>query len=137
MKRLILILIFLITILSASWADNNKVSLVKEYTDVPVELRGAWHALSFSVDEGETVEGASGTIIFATQFYLCTIYHNDRIIKTELFSHEYGPSYFLYSEDKSIMYMVVFYKETPDTPVLYMIKDDEEQLRCCIKIVKI
>ena len=137
MKKLILVLVLLLTILSTTWADDDKVSLVKEYTDVPIELRGTWYTLSFSTDEGETADDSNRPLILATQFYLCTVYYNDRIVKAELFTHKYGPSYFLYSEDKGVVYIIVFYKEAPDTPVVYMMKNDVEQFRSCVKIVKI
>lgn len=136
MKKLFLSLVLLITIGCSVWAVN-KVNFVKEYDGIPVELRGVWYSLNFSMDEGETEDTQYRPLFIASRVILATTYYSDRIMKTELYEHTYGPSYLLYSEEEGTVYLVVFYKELPDTPVVYMYKSGKEQFRSCVKIVKL
>lgn len=136
MKKFILVSLSIVLLCSFVWADQ-KVSLVKEYDEIPIELRGTWYTLQFSTDEGVTQDETYRPLLVVTQRYLGSKYYDDRIVRVELFSHRYGPSYFLFSEETNVFYMVIFYIESPDTPVVYMYKNGKEQYRSCFKIIRI
>ena len=134
MKKFIFISLSIILLYSFVWADNEPI---KRFDDIPTELRGTWYSLEFSTDEGATQDETYRPIIKASQFYLSTLYYSDRIVRSEISNNILGSSYVLFSEDGISFYMVVFYKETPTTPIVYMFKNGKEQFRSCVKIVKI
>lgn len=134
MKKFILISLSIILLCSIVWADSSPI---KRFDNIPSELRGTWYSLEFSTDEGTTQDETYRPLIKASQFYLTTAYYSDRIIRSEMSNNMLGSSYVLFSEDEISFYMVVFYKEAPATPIVYMFKNGIEQYRACVKIVKI
>ena len=138
MKKLLVVCLLLLVTLCSAWTkDKEEIKLLKEYTEIPVELRGTWYTLHYSTDEGKTDDTTYRPLLIATTVHLSSMYYSDRIIKAEKFQHPYGPAYLLYSEEQGITYLVAFYKEVPSTPFVYMYKDEVEQFRSCVKIIRI
>ena len=136
MKRLTVVIVFLFIVICSAWAVE-KAKLIKTYSEIPYELRGTWYSLFFSVDKGETSDEEYKPLLTVDRSSITTAYYTDRIVKTEKYDGIDSKAFLFYSEEEGVKYLLIYYQELPDMPILYMYKGEEEQFRSCVKIIKI
>lgn len=140
MKKLIAVFILLLSVAllflfsSGLFAEPKTLNL---YSEIPFELRGTWYSLWFSEDQGKTEDTKYQPLFAVDSDTIATVHYVDYIISAEKFQFKEGIGYALYSEDNITTYLVMFYPDTEDLPVVYIFKNKIEQCRSCIKIVKI
>ena len=134
MKRLIITFIILLSVSLCLFAEPKTLNL---YTEIPFELRGTWFSLSYSEDQGKTEDDTYRPLLVVTRTMVGSAYYSDYIISAEKFQFKEAIGYALYSEDNVTTYLVMFYPDTEDLPVVYIFKNKIEQCRSCIKIVKL
>ena len=136
MKKLVIILCLLFSFSLCLFAEPE---IISTSTKIPFVLRGEWHSISYSDTLGETEDKAykpvyrvtSDTIISHSQIAV------DKIVCVQKFSfNNTNIGYALYSEDDVTTYLVLFYADTCGLPIVCIFKNEKEQCRMLIHIVK-
>ena len=131
---ILLTVTFLFLFSSSLFAEPKSINI---YTEIPFELRGTWYSLWFSDDQGKTEDKTYQPLFVVTRKMLGSQYFSDFIVSAEKLQFNEGIGYALYSEDKMTVYLVMFYTETGDLPIVYVFKNKKEQYRSCIEIKRI
>lgn len=134
MKRLIITFIILLSVSLCLFAEPKTLNL---YSEIPFELRGTWYSLWFSEDQGETEDTKYQPLFAVDSDTIATVHYVDYIISAEKLQFNEGIGYALYSKDNVTVYLVMFYTDTGDLPIVYVFRNKKEQCRSYIKIVKI
>lgn len=134
MKRLIITFIILLSVSLGLFAEPKTLNL---YSEIPFELRGTWYSLWFSEDQGKTEDTKYQPLFAVDNDTIATVHYVDYIISAEKLQFNEGIGYALYSKDNVTVYLVMFYTDTGDLPIVYVFRNKKEQCRSCIKIVKI
>ena len=140
MKKLISVFILLLSVVllflfsSGLFAEPKTLNL---YSEIPFELRGTWYSLWFSEDQGETEDTKYQPLFAVDSDTIATVHYVDYIISAEKLQFNEGIGYALYSKDNVTVYLVMFYTDTGDLPIVYVFRNKKEQCRSYIKIVKI
>lgn len=133
MKKITTILCLLLLFSLCLFAEPK---IIGTSTEIPPELTGTWFSLSYSEDQGKTQDYKYEPIFNVTTDSIVSSDFTDKIISVEKFRLDKSTGYILHSEDKETIYVVVFYPDTGNLPLVYIVQNKKEQCRILVNIVK-
>jgi hypothetical protein len=125
MKKLIMVLILLVTLTSMTFAKEEPV--VETFGDLPQSLRGAWTSAE--------QDSYNEFLFLATSRTISNQYGVTEIKGVEKqTSKDGGFMYIIFTADKKILFFLVFQKDYLHSPVLAVYKDKKKVLSYVITI---